>query len=145
MLFLKFSWFLGSIVCNLFLFSPDLFLILHNTVMIYYTRNRSNYTTESQKEKKTCFNAHAGGKWNLNVQCMQTNLKGVYSWNNMWSLQSLVILKCDSSTSLHAIQSKRQSGSVLMFCPYYFRNDWPRHFLLMFCRIASLALFLPCS
>ena len=26
--------------------------------MIYNTRNRSNDTTESQKEKKTCFNAH---------------------------------------------------------------------------------------
>ena len=24
-------------------------------VMIYINRNRSNYTTESQKEKKTCF------------------------------------------------------------------------------------------
>ena len=34
--------------------------------MIYNTTNRSNYTTESQKEKKTCINAHAGGKWNLN-------------------------------------------------------------------------------
>ena len=28
------------------------------TVMIYNTRNRSNDTTESQKEKKTCLNAH---------------------------------------------------------------------------------------
>ena len=26
--------------------------------MIYNTRNRSNDTTESQKEKKICFNAH---------------------------------------------------------------------------------------
>ena len=30
--------------------------------MIYNTRNRRNVTTESQKEKKICFNAHAGGK-----------------------------------------------------------------------------------
>ena len=30
--------------------------------MIYNTRNWSNDTTESQKEKQTCFNAHAGGK-----------------------------------------------------------------------------------
>ena len=30
--------------------------------MIYNTRNWSNDTTESQKEKKACFNAHAGGK-----------------------------------------------------------------------------------
>ena len=28
--------------------------------MIYNTRNRSNDITESQKEKKICFNAHAG-------------------------------------------------------------------------------------
>ena len=26
--------------------------------MIYNTKNRSNDTTESQKEKRTCFNAH---------------------------------------------------------------------------------------
>ena len=30
--------------------------------MIYKARNRSNDTTESQKEKKTCFIAHAEGK-----------------------------------------------------------------------------------
>ena len=30
--------------------------------MIYNTRIRRNYTTESQKEKKTRFNAHAEGK-----------------------------------------------------------------------------------
>ena len=36
---------------------------------IYNTRNRSN-DTASQKEKKICFNAHAGGKWNLTVQCL---------------------------------------------------------------------------
>ena len=74
--------------------------------MVYNTRNHSNYTTESQEEKKTCFNAHAGGKRNLIVQCMQTNLKGVYSWNKMWSLKSLVMLKCESRTSLHAVQYK---------------------------------------
>ena len=26
--------------------------------MIYNVRNQSNYITESQKEKKTCFNVH---------------------------------------------------------------------------------------
>ena len=56
--------------------------------MIYNTKNQSNYTTESQKEKNTCFNAPAGGKSNLNVQCMQANLKNVYSWNKMSSLKS---------------------------------------------------------
>ena len=30
--------------------------------MIYNNRNRSNDTTESEKEKKTSFNAHAGEK-----------------------------------------------------------------------------------
>ena len=30
--------------------------------MIYNTRNRGNDTKETQKEKKTCFNTHAGGK-----------------------------------------------------------------------------------
>ena len=38
--------------------------------MICITRNRSNDTTESQKEKKASFNAHAGGKWNLTFQCI---------------------------------------------------------------------------
>ena len=38
--------------------------------MICITRNRSNDTTESQKEKKPCFNAHAGRKWNLTVECI---------------------------------------------------------------------------
>ena len=54
--------------------------------MIYNTRNWSNYTTETQKEKKTCFNGHAGGK--------------------MWSLKSLIMLNCESKTSLHAVQCK---------------------------------------
>ena len=35
--------------------------------MIYNTKKQNNDTTDSQKEKKTCFNAHAGGK--LTVQC----------------------------------------------------------------------------
>ena len=36
--------------------------------MIYNTKNRNNDTTESQKEKNTCFNVHAGEK--LTVQCI---------------------------------------------------------------------------
>ena len=58
--------------------------------MIYTTRNRSNDTTESQKEKMTYFNAH----------------NGVYSWNKMCSLKSLAMLICKSRTSLHAVQYK---------------------------------------
>ena len=52
---------------------------------------------------------------------MQPNLKGVYSWNKMWSLKSLVMLKCESRTTLHAVQYKRQPGPVLMFCPYFLK------------------------
>ena len=54
--------------------------------MIYDTRNRNIDTTECEKEKKTCFNAH----------------NGVYSWNKKWSLKSLLMLKCERRTSLHA-------------------------------------------
>ena len=40
--------------------------------MIYNTKNWYNDTTESQKEKMTCFNVHVGGKltvqWTENKQ-----------------------------------------------------------------------------
>ena len=36
----------------------------------------------------------------------QTNLKGGYSWNKMWPLKSLVMLKFESRSSLHAAQYK---------------------------------------
>ena len=35
----------------------------------------------------------------------QKNFKGV-SWNKMWSLKSLAMLKSESRTSLHAVQYK---------------------------------------
>ena len=69
--------------------------------MIYNTKNRSNDTTESQKEKKTCFNAY--------FQYSQSKImdnEGAYSSKNMWSLKSLVKLKCERRTSLHAVQYK---------------------------------------
>ena len=74
--------------------------------MIYNTRNWNNDTTESKKEKKTCFNAQVGEKLDCPIYSKQTHLKVVYSWNKMWSLKSLVILKCESRTSLHAVQYK---------------------------------------
>ena len=67
---LKISWLLGYIFPNLFLFSPNFFKISHIRVMIYNTINQSNDTTERQKEKKICFNANAGGKRNLTLQCI---------------------------------------------------------------------------
>ena len=65
--------------------------------MIYNTRKwkRSNDTTESQKEKKTCFNAH--------FQYSQSKITGL---NKMWLLKSLAVLKCESTTSLHAAYCK---------------------------------------
>ena len=67
--------------------------------MMYNTINRSNDATESQIEKKTCFNAH--------FQYSQSKImdnKGVYFLNKMWSLKSSTKLKCESRTSLHAVQ-----------------------------------------
>ena len=74
-----------------------------------------------------------------------TNLEGACSWNKMWSLKGLAMLKCEIKTSLHAAQCKWQPGSVLMFCSYYFKNCQPRHFVLMFCGTTIVALFLTCS
>ena len=63
--------------------------------------------------------------------------------NRMWLLKDLVMLKCKSRTNLHAVQY-RQPGPVLMFC-HYLRNGYPKHFVVMFCGTASLALFLAYS
>ena len=63
--------------------------------MIYNARNRGNDATESQKERKTCFNAH--------FQYSQSKFTGL---NKMWSLKSLAMLKCESITSLYVVQNK---------------------------------------
>ena len=72
-------------------------------------------------------------------------MKGPCSWNKMWSLKGLAMLKCEIKTSLYAVQCKWQPGSVLMFCSYYFKNCQPRHFVFMFCGTTIVALFLACS
>ena len=36
----------------------------------------------------------------------QTNLKGVHFWNKMWPVKSLVMLKFESRSILHAAQYK---------------------------------------
>ena len=69
--------------------------------MIYNTRNRSNDTTENQKVKKTCFNSHFQYS-----QPKITDNKGICSWNKMWLLKGLAKLKCETKTSLHAVQYK---------------------------------------
>ena len=61
--------------------------------MIYNTRHRSKDATESQNEKKTCFNAH--------FQYSQLKITGL---DKMWSLKSLAMLKCESRNSLQAVQ-----------------------------------------
>ena len=63
--------------------------------MIYNTRNRSNATTESQKENKTCFNAH--------FHYSQSKITGL---NKMWPLKILAMLMCESRTILQAVQYK---------------------------------------
>ena len=68
--------------------------------MIYNTRNRSNDTTESQKEKKTCVNAH---------------FQKITELNKMWSLKSLAVLTCESRTSLH-MQYNVSDSQALLWC-----------------------------
>ena len=62
--------------------------------MIYNTRNRSNGKTESQEEKKNCFNAH--------FQNSQSKITGL----NKMSLKRFAMIKCQGRTSLHAVQYK---------------------------------------
>ena len=59
-------------------------------VKICITRNQSNAPTESQKEKKTYFNAH-----------FQYNQSKIMGLNKMWPLKSLALLKCESRASLY--------------------------------------------
>ena len=97
--------------------------------MIYNTRNWSNDTIKSQKEKKSYFTAlfHYG----------QSKITGLNKmWSLCWSLRvELVYMQ---------YQYKWQPGSVLMFC-YYCKNGWPRYFVLVFRGTTNLALLLPCS
>ena len=62
--------------------------------MIYNTRNWSNDTTERQK-KNTSFNVH-----------FQYSQSKITRLNKMWSLRTLVMLKCESRTNLHAAECK---------------------------------------
>ena len=80
--------------------------------MICNTRDQSNYTTENQKEKRPVliFMQEESETWMFNA-CKQ-----------ILTLKSLVMLKCESRSSLHALQCKWQPGSVLKFYPYYFKN-----------------------
>ena len=67
--------------------------------MTYNTRNESNNTAESSKEKNACFN----GNYQYSQSKIMNN-KDVYSSNKMWSLKS--ITKGQTRTSLHAIKYK---------------------------------------
>ena len=62
--------------------------------MIYNNINWNNDTTESQKENRR-FDAH--------FQYSQSKITGL---SKMWSLKSLVLLKCESRISLYAVQNK---------------------------------------
>ena len=77
------------------LFFSKFFKISYNTAMIYNTKNRSNETTESQIEKKTCFNVY--------IKYSQSKITAL---NNMSSLKSVTMLQRESRTSRHAVQYK---------------------------------------
>ena len=62
----------------------------------------------------------------------QKNLKAVYPWRKMQSLNVLVILKCENKTSVHAVQYKGQPASILTFCSC-FKNSYTGYFVLIFC------------
>ena len=58
---------------------------------------------------------------------------------------ALVMLKCESKTSPHAVQYKWQA---LFWCSALIILEMAsldRHFVIMFCETGSLALFLVCS
>ena len=60
----------------------------------------------------------------------------------MWSLKSLPMLKCESSTSLHAVQYRWQPNSDLMFCSYHFKKPGFVFslFLIFFAKIKPFVL-----
>ena len=74
----------------------------------------------------------------------QTNLKVVYCWNKMQSLNGLQMLKCQSRTSLHAVQNKWQPGSVLMFLDLIILRMTSLDTLFLL-SVGQQALFLACS
>ena len=61
--------------------------------MIYKARNRSNDATESQMEKRPALM--------LIFEYSQSKITGL---NKMCSLKSLAMSKCESRTSLYAVQ-----------------------------------------
>ena len=71
----------------------------------------------------------------------QSKITGV----NKMLWKSLAMLKCESRSSIHAVQYKWQPGSVRMSCSYYFKNDKPRHFVPMLRGTTSLTLFIAFS
>ena len=42
---------------------------------------------------------------------------------------------------IHAVSDNISDIQTLLFCSFNFKNGWPRHFVLMFCVTARLALF----
>ena len=49
----------------------------------------------------------------------QTNLKGVNSWNKIWSLKSLAMFKCGSRTSLITNDGKAAVGYAYSLMKYF--------------------------
>ena len=51
----------------------------------------------------------------------QKNLEGVYSWNKMWSLKKLPMLKCEGKTSLNAVYISDSQVLISSFVPFILR------------------------
>ena len=83
--------------------------------MAFHTRNRSNDTTESSAEKKSCFNAHfqyrqskiTGLKLRTHLNTVCVNTKESFSWNFLNSL-----MLCEN----HMSQTLCSRHFVLLFC-----------------------------
>ena len=74
--------------------------------MIYNSRNRSNHTTESQKEKITVL---MPCRRKVKLECPMYSKQ----INKMWSLKGLVMLKCKRRVELVYLQHSVSASQAL--------------------------------
>ena len=121
-------------ISSCFNFFPNFKNFFDNTVMIHNLPTiRLTIQQKVRKKKRTVLIlifstiSQKSRSWNniyISILCLQTwrSFLTRIIWNKMWSLKGLAMLKCESRTSLLAVQRKWQPGSVLMFCSYHFKN-----------------------
>ena len=71
--------------------------------LIYNTRNQSNDTAESQKEKRP------------DLMFILSTVSQNHGTKKNLVIENLAMLKCESRTKLHAVQYKCQPGLFLLF------------------------------